>query len=203
MFNAVLAEDLENTDFLEAVFVSTLMDGLLYETWDRGVLEVDLTEVVGHLGQIARAQRALLPLFGQTRSGLLSMENESGRVLLAEVGDDFVAGFVFAPQAPLGLARIHVAYLCAQITEALEEVTREPSGSEAELAVIPSGSRAAQIMAHLEQYAPDPHATRLRLALQTGLGMEALDDLDALSAEQTAMLERAACDILGVEALNL
>lgn len=67
----------------------------------------------------------------------------------------------------------------------------------------PAASRAELIMDYLDNYAPDQHATRLRLALQTGLGIDLLNSPGTMDSEQTQRLERAACNILGVQSLQI
>lgn len=59
------------------------------------------------------------------------------------------------------------------------------------------GDRVRQVLRHLEENAPDPHIVRLRVALRTGLGLEALQNPDTLSHDALLLVEGAAEDILG------
>jgi hypothetical protein len=61
------------------------------------------------------------------------------------------------------------------------------------------GHRVRAILAHLERHAVDPHISRLRVALKSGLGLEVLVYPDDLPAEALVVIETAAEDILGIE----
>jgi hypothetical protein len=61
------------------------------------------------------------------------------------------------------------------------------------------GDRVRAILRHLEENGPDPHLIRLRVALRSGLGLDAVDHPDHLSAESVLLVETAAEDILGIE----
>jgi hypothetical protein len=61
------------------------------------------------------------------------------------------------------------------------------------------GHRVRAILSHLEQHAVDPHISRLRVALKSGLGLEVLVYPDDLPAEALVVIETAAEDILGIE----
>jgi hypothetical protein len=61
------------------------------------------------------------------------------------------------------------------------------------------GHRVRAVLAHLEQHAVDPHISRLRVALRSGLGLEMLVYPDDLPAEALVVIETAAEDILGIE----
>jgi len=59
------------------------------------------------------------------------------------------------------------------------------------------GDRVRQLLRHLEENAPDPHIVRLRVALRTGLGFEAIQNPDVLTPDALLLVESAAEDILG------
>lgn len=59
------------------------------------------------------------------------------------------------------------------------------------------GDRVRQVLRHLEENAPDPHIVRLRVALRTGLGLEAIQNPDTLTPDALLLVEGAAEDILG------
>ncbi len=61
------------------------------------------------------------------------------------------------------------------------------------------GDRVRALLSHLEAVAPDPHIVRLRVALRTGLGIEALVYPDQLSSDALLLVEAAAEDILGLD----
>lgn len=61
------------------------------------------------------------------------------------------------------------------------------------------GNRVRMILLHLERTAVDGHISRMRVALRSGLGLEALVYPDDLPSEALLVIETAAEDILGVE----
>ncbi|NUP11964.1 MAG: hypothetical protein HOW73_38450 [Polyangiaceae bacterium] len=61
------------------------------------------------------------------------------------------------------------------------------------------GDRVRAVVSHLEAIAPDPHIVRMRLALRTGLGLEALVQPDQLNSDALLLIETAAEDILGLD----
>lgn len=69
--------------------------------------------------------------------------------------------------------------------------------------VASSKSKTLRIIEHLEADAPDRYAALQRLALQTGLALEALENPDSLTDEQRALIEEAAKRILGVDTLEI
>ena len=60
-------------------------------------------------------------------------------------------------------------------------------------------SRGVRLMEFFERYAPDPHASQLRLSLRTGISLDELDRPDMLSEEQVETVAAAVRDILGQE----
>lgn len=63
--------------------------------------------------------------------------------------------------------------------------------------------RGLRVVEFLQRYAPDPHAVLLRTSLRSGLSMESLNQPQDLTEQQVAHLERTACDLLGLESLNI
>jgi hypothetical protein len=61
------------------------------------------------------------------------------------------------------------------------------------------GDRVRAVLSHLEDHAPDPHTTLLRVALRSGLGVEALRSPEHLSSDALLLIETAAEDILGLD----
>ncbi len=61
------------------------------------------------------------------------------------------------------------------------------------------GDRVRAVVSHLEAIASDPHIVRMRLALRTGLGLEAFVYPDQLGKEALLLIETAAEDILGLD----
>ncbi len=61
------------------------------------------------------------------------------------------------------------------------------------------GDRVRHVLRHLEENAPDPHLVRIRVALRTGLGIEAIQNPESLTADALVLVESAAEDILGID----
>ena len=60
-------------------------------------------------------------------------------------------------------------------------------------------TRALGIVRYVETTSPEPHIAVLRLALRSGLGLDRMRDLGALSTEQLMLLEAAAEEMFGLE----
>jgi hypothetical protein len=81
----------------------------------------------------------------------------------------------------------------------LEFDGHEPAPDTQHQARSAHGDRARSVIKHVEEHAADGHIARTRLALRSGLGLDALANPDALGSEALLVLETAAEDILGVE----
>lgn len=64
-------------------------------------------------------------------------------------------------------------------------------------------SKTVRIIEQLEAGAPDRHAALQRLALQTGVALESLENPDSLTDAQRGLIEEAVKRILGVDTLEL
>lgn len=60
-------------------------------------------------------------------------------------------------------------------------------------------ARALGIVRYVEGASPEPHIAVLRLALRSGLGLDRIRDLGALTTEQLMLLESAAEEMFGLE----
>ena len=58
-------------------------------------------------------------------------------------------------------------------------------------------SRAVRLLEYLQQNAPDPHVSLLRLSLRTGIALERLDRPDLLTDEQVETMAASVRDIVG------
>jgi hypothetical protein len=67
---------------------------------------------------------------------------------------------------------------------------------------LPPAERAAELVAHLGQHAPDAHIALERLSLQTGLSLDSLRAPERLSDHDLALLEASVRRILGLERLD-
>lgn len=63
--------------------------------------------------------------------------------------------------------------------------------------------RAVRLLDFFRRYAPDPHASMLRLSLRTGLSLEALGRPEGLSEDQVESVANAVRDILGQEQVGV
>lgn len=63
--------------------------------------------------------------------------------------------------------------------------------------------RAVRLLEFFRRYAPDPHASMLRLSLRTGISLEALDRPEDLDEVQVDAVANAVSDILGQEQVGL
>jgi len=189
MLTSTIIAELASIAGLRALVVTTLEDGLLYDTWQREALDWPLAEVAALLGDAARAGRSVAQAMGAGTGGQQLLMNAHAHVVLIDVAAAFVVGFCYAPEVPLGLARFHVGRLEPQLA-----AWRGP--------LMEGHGRGAEILAMVDERATDPDAARLRIAFQTGIAMESLDAPDGLTPEELERLERAACDVLGVSALE-
>ena len=166
-------------------------DCLLYNSWLRDGESWSPDDVASYFGDLIRANREGLKALSSWSSEL-QVTIESGELLLVlqEINPDFVCASVFDRAAPLGMVRLHVKRLVAQIRESLPEFEIEKR------------PRAVRLVEFLKRYAPDPHAVLLRVALRTGIRLEVLERPETLEDDQVSLLEAASKQILGLEELN-
>jgi predicted regulator of Ras-like GTPase activity (Roadblock/LC7/MglB family) len=183
---------LDSIPTLLGLFVTIMPDCLLYDSWMRVPDTWTPEEVASYFGDLIRSNRAgLKALRSWTEEMQVTIEASEHLLVLREVGEQFVIGFVFARNTPLGLVRLHISELMTMIEEHL------PSSARI------SRPRAQLIMDFLERYAPDPHAVIMRVALMTGIPPAELREGDDFTQEQTDMIEEAAKRILGIDQLAL
>jgi hypothetical protein len=84
-------------------------------------------------------------------------------------------------------------------SEVSETVHDDAAAVAAAFEAAPRGPRGVQMLAHLQQHAPDAHVVLLRVSLQTGLSVESLRSPEQLSDEQLARVDAAAQRILGFD----
>ncbi len=187
MFTENIAHMIQDTESLQAVYVSTLPDGLLYDTWTREDLSWNLTDAVSGFGELVETGRDVLGIFGAESPSQMLIESPSAVIVLRELGKQFLACLIFDRETPLGLVRLHTQRLLQGIQRAL------PSHASDDL------DRGAQLLDYLENQSPDPHASRLRISLQTGITIDQLEEPEGLTHDQVALLEQAICDIMGLD----
>lgn len=187
-----LSHSVDDIPSLRAVFVTAMPDCLLYDSWVRTDSSWRAEEVASYFGDLFRANREGLKALGSWSADMqVTLESPEHLILLRELSSDFVCACVFERDAALGMVRLHLQRLLERVKVSLPrfEVAQRPRG--------------VRIVEFLHRYAPDPHAVLLRIALRTQLPMEDLDRPEDLGDGQVAKLEATACEILGLQALNL
>ncbi len=187
-----LQQAVQDIPSLRAVFVTTMPDCLLFDAWIRSDLDWRADEVAAYFGDLLRANRQGLKALNSWSSDIMvTIESPEHTLLLRELNADFVCTTVFERGAALGMARLHNQQLIERIRESLPsfEVERRPRG--------------LRVVEFLQRYAPDPHAVLMRTSLRSGLPMDSLNHPQDLTEQQVAHLERTACDLLGLESLNI
>jgi len=174
---------------LQALFLTLMPDCLLFDAWiDRGRSEWAAEDVASYFGDLVRANREGLKALQAWSSDMqVTIESADTLVVLKEVRGDFVVSFVFDRNAPLGMVRLQVRRLLDRLDGMLPKVE------------LHERSPAARALDFVQRYAPDPHATMLRMALKTGLSLEQLERPDALDEAQAQAVLEATKDILGLD----
>lgn len=78
-------------------------------------------------------------------------------------------------------------------------VSSAPSSAPSSAGGESTRARALGIVRYVEAASPEPHIAVLRLALRSGLGLDRMRDLGALTTEQLMLLESAAEEMFGLE----
>ncbi|MFO0554507.1 MAG: hypothetical protein U0271_39375 [Polyangiaceae bacterium] len=216
-------------DYLEAIVIFLLSVSHPYASWTRPGSSLRPPRIADSMrGVYAAAEASLAAIDGdmvvRNEHPVFSLESEHHLVFLFRVRT-FGVAICFAREAPLGFARLAARRIVETLSHELPyphddvpvvmvpPVAGAPStllhpnldfdaGDLAPDTVPPRsivGDRVRAIVSHLEVVAPDPHIVRLRLALRTGLGLEALAHPDHLSSEALSLVETAAEDILGLD----
>lgn len=192
MTSDYLAQAVKDIPSLQAVFVTTMPDCLLFDSWVRPGLGWKTEEVASYFGDLFRANRqGLKALNAWSAEMQVTIEAPDQTLLLKELTPDFVCATIFERQAALGMVRLHNQRLLERITASLPniEVERRPRG--------------VRLVDFLQRYAPDPHAVLLRVSLRSGLPMDKLEAPQGLGPAEVQQLEETARDILGLQTLNI
>ena len=192
MTSQYLSHAVEDIPSLVAVFVTAMPDCLLYDAWVRPQEAWAVEEVAACFGDLFRANREGLKALGSWSSEMqVTVESLDHRIVVRELSDDFLCAAIFDSDAALGMVRLHLERLIQRVRASLPEldVTRRPRG--------------VRVIEHLDRYAPDPHAVLLRVSLRGRLPMSRLARPETLTDDEVRILEGTACEILGLEALNL
>lgn len=278
---------------LQSIVMVTLPDCLLLKQWarqDGG----DGDSAAAHIGgAFRRAQDALRAMLATSAEGSVSIETDDALLVIAPLGSDAAAGYLFDRSAPLGLVRLQVAQLNQHLSALVASIrgsrdlsgdlgvsapptvlprpTAVPTPAPAPAAKLPQPSplsvppiappaaspppaaptrapvppvasappaastrasapssyaqlaaaqrfqaspsaqaggpamttdasarpRAVRLLEFFRRYAPDPHASMLRLSLRTGISLERLESPEAFDDTQVEVLAASVRDILG------
>lgn len=188
MLSTSLKDTVEGVTALRGLFVISMPDCLLFDAFVRPGSTFVAEDVAAYFGDLVRANReALTSLRSWSPDMQVTIESGDVLVVLEELRHDFVVSFVFDHDTPLGMVRLAVRRLLKRLRASLPESEPAPL------------SRAARALAFVQRYAPDPHATLMRVALKSGLELEALQRPEALDDAAAERIEDAARDILGLE----
>lgn len=187
-----LKQAIEGIDLLQGVFITMMPDCLLYDSWVRQEQAWTPEDIASYFGDLIRANReALKSLRAWSSEMQITVESADLLLVLTELKEDFVVGFVFDRKAPLGMVRLYTKRMLSSIEALLPQFQVEER------------ERSVRIVEFVQRYAPEPHTVLLRVSLQTRIPLEDLQQPQGLSAEEVENLELAVCDILGLEQLNL
>lgn len=187
-----LKQAIEGIDLLQGVFITMMPDCLLYDSWMRQEQAWTPEDIASYFGDLIRANReALKSLRAWSSEMQITVESADLLLVLTELKEDFVVGFVFDRKAPLGMVRLYTKRMLSSIEALLPQFQIEER------------ERSVRIVEFVQRYAPEPHTVLLRVSLQTRIPLEDLQQPQGLSAEEVENLELAVCDILGLEQLNL
>ena len=187
-----LEQSLRAIAALRGLFITAMPDCLLFHAWMRRDEAWAGEDVAAYFGDLIRANgQGLRALSAWSSEMQVTIEASDMLLVLRELPNDFVVGFVFERTVPLGVARLNVKQILSLLVDFLPQVSPEQR------------SRGVRIAEFLLRYAPDAHTALQRAALRSGLALELLNEPDQLNPDQTEVFERSVCDILGLEALNL
>ncbi len=177
---------------LRGVFVTAMPDCLLFDAWVTAEETWVPEDTASFFGDLVRANReGLKALKSWSTEMQVTIESADVLLVLRELRSDFVVTLAFQRAAPLGMVRMYTKRLLERLDEVLPrlEAKERPRG--------------VRIREFLEKYAPDPHAALARVALRTGLPIEALRKAEALAAVDLDAFEGAVKDILGLQTLSV
>jgi predicted regulator of Ras-like GTPase activity (Roadblock/LC7/MglB family) len=186
-----LEETVAGVTALRGLFITLMPDCLLFDSYVRPGSDFVAEDVASYFGDLVRANReGLKSLRSWSQDMQVTIESDDSLVVLKELRGDFVASFVFDRETPLGMVRLFVRRLLDRL---------EASLPDTEVAERP---RAVRALEFVQRYAPDPHATLMRVALKSGLAMDALQRPETLDDAAADRIEEAALDILGLDQLS-
>jgi hypothetical protein len=149
-------------------------------------------EAASYFGDLIRANReGLKALKAWTAEMQVTIESANLLLIIRELRADFLVTLAFDRTAPLGMVRLHTKRILERLDAVLPKLD------------VKERPRAVRIVEFLEKYAPDPHAALQRVALRTGIELEALRRPEGLAAADVEQLEETVKDILGLDKLSI
>ena len=183
-----LSQSVQGIPALKALFLTIMPDCLLFDSWMREGSQWAAEDVASYFGDLVRANREGLKSLRSWSSDMqVTIESADALVVLKELRRDFVVSLVFDRESPLGMVRLYTRQLIERLASQLPQVE------------VQTRSLAVRALEFVERYAPDPHATIMRVALRSGITIEELQRPEQLSEEQAIAIETAAKDILGLD----
>jgi hypothetical protein len=177
---------------MRGIFITAMPDCLLYDVWTRPDEPWVPEEAASYFGDLIRANReGLKALKAWTAEMQVTIESANLLLIIRELRADFLVTLAFDRSAPLGMVRLHTKRVLERLDTMLPKLD------------VKERPRAVRIVEFLEKYAPDPHAALQRVALRTGLELDALRRPEGLDAEAVEQLEDTVKDILGLDKLSL
>lgn len=186
-----LASAVSDVPSLRGIFITAMPDCLLYDAWVAPNESWHAEEVASYFGDLVRANREGLKSLQAWSSEMQVTIESAGVLLVLREQRDFVIALAFEREAPLGMIRINVRRVLDRLEAVLPKLEPEER---------PRGVRVTEF---LEKYAPDPHAVMQRVALRTGLSLDALRHPESLDDQKVAVLESSVKDILGLDNLAI
>lgn len=184
---------------LRACLVIASDSGHVHRAYQRDHRRYD--QAAQHLVALARAQAEVG--LTQEPAAYTLMQWSDLTVVMRTVSANALVAWFFGPDVTLGLARMHVDRVRAELEPLLPHAdastVREIRAAEPALQTSP-GKR---LLDYLHAHAPDAHAALLRVSLQTGLPLSLLKAPDELSEPEFDKVMRSVQRILGVEQIAL
>ena len=213
---------------LKSLVVLSMPDCLLIDHWS--ATSADADSLAARFGAVLHAVlQTTSTAGGRATADLISIETPDVLLLVAPIGGETAAGFIFDRGTALGMARIQIRDMLGELEPAVQGMTHRPkppaatpipaaapistlappppSAPEPAVVIDPvsesSRPRAVRLLEFLHRYAPDPHVSLLRLSLRTGIALEKLDRPELLSQEQVEAMATSVRDIIGQEQLGI
>ncbi len=188
-----IKEDLKKFNGLQGVFITTLPDCLLFDSYLLQKKEWDLESVASYFGDLSRANKEALKTLEQWSSDVqITIETPEMRVILKELPNNYVVGFIIDTNIPLGMVRLNTDRI-------LKLLQANIQGKEAAEEL----PRIVRVIQYLQRYSPDPHVALTRLSLRTGIPYEKIKNPEQLNTDEVQRVEHAIKQILGVASLNI